>query len=173
MDELAQNIIIPIKGMTKGSHSFNYVIDGKFFQIFGNTQIKDADCSVKADVVRHSTLMSVVCHIGGFVVVECDRCLDDLVLKVDVDRELTVGFGSVDLDDSIDEDDVLVIGETDGEADISQFVYDYICLSLPIMKVHPDGKCNPEMMKRLETQSDDSSEAADSPFSALKDMLNE
>ena len=173
MEETAHNIIIPVKGMTKGAHSFSFAIDGKFFQTFGNTRIKDADCSIKADVVRHSTLMSVVCHIGGFVVVECDRCLDDLVLKVDVDRTLTVGFGSVDIDDSVEEEDVLVISEDDGEVDISQFVYDYICLSLPIMKVHPDGKCNPEMIKRLAPQTEKPAAAADSPFSALKDLLNE
>lgn len=173
MDELAQNIIIPLKGLTKGGHTFDYAIDGKFFQIFGNTQIKDAGCSVKADVVRHSTLMSVVCRIGGYVVVECDRCLDDLVLKVDVERELTVGFGSVDIDDSVDEEDVLVINETDGEVDISQFVYDYICLSLPIMKVHPEGKCNPDMLARLSDGTGEQSEDVQSPFSGLKDLLNE
>ena len=63
------------------------------------------DCSVKVSARRRSTMMEIVCRIGGFVVVECDRCLDDLPLKVDVERMLTVGFGAVDVDDAADEDD--------------------------------------------------------------------
>jgi len=173
MEENTQDIIIPLKGLQKGVHSFDFAIDGKFFQTFENAQIKEADCSVKADVVRRNTLMTVACRIGGFVVVECDRCLDDLVLKVDVERELTVGFGNVDIDDAGDEEDVIVVSEGDDTVDISQFVYDYICLSLPIVKVHPEGKCNPEMIGRLVGASEDAEkeEGGNSPFSGLKDLL--
>lgn len=173
MDEKAQNIFIPLKGLKKGGHSFSFAIDGEFFQTFGNTQIKDADCTVKADVVRQSTLMSVQCRVGGFVVVECDRCLDDLAIKVDVERELTVGFGIVDIDDASDEEDVIVVNEGDDQVDISQFIYDYVCLSLPIVKVHPDGKCNPEMLKRLagDPEGESHAEGGNSPFSGLKDLL--
>lgn len=173
MDEKAQNIFIPLKGLPKGGHSFSFAIDGEFFQTFGNTQIKDAGCTVKADVIRRSTLMSVQCMVGGFVVVECDRCLEDLTLKVDVERELTVGFGNVDMDDAGDEEDVIVVSEGDDQVDISQFIYDYVCLSLPIVKVHPEGKCNPEMLKRLAGDSEEakSDEPVNSPFSGLKDLL--
>lgn len=173
MDEKAQNIYIPLKGLQKGGHSFTFAIDGEFFQTFGNTQIKDAGCTVKADVIRRSTLMSVQCMVGGFVVVECDRCLEDLTLQVDVERELTVGFGNVDIDDAGDEEDVIVVSEGDDMVDISQFIYDYICLSLPIVKVHPEGKCNPEMLKRLAGSAEDvkSEESGNNPFSGLKDLL--
>lgn len=172
MDENTQDIIIPLKGLQKGAHSFEYAIDGKFFQTFENTQIKEADCSIKAEVVRRNTLMNVSCRIGGFVVVECDRCLDDLVLKVDVERDLTVGFGNVDIDDAGDEEDVIVVSEGDDSVDISQFVYDYICLSLPIVKVHQDGKCNPDMLSRISDNAGEAEEeGGNTPFSGLKDIL--
>ena len=57
MDEKAQNIFIPLKGLPKGGHSFSFAIDGEFFQTFGNTQIKDADCTVKADVVQKGLVL--------------------------------------------------------------------------------------------------------------------
>ncbi|MBO4571056.1 MAG: DUF177 domain-containing protein [Bacteroidales bacterium] len=172
MDEKAQNIIIPVKGLPKEGHTFTFEIGGEFFQAFGNTQIKDADCTVKANALRRGTIMSVLCRAAGFVVVECDRCLDDLALKVDMERELTVGFGSVDVDESSDEEDVVVVDENEGEIDISQFVYDYICLSLPIMKVHPEGKCNPDMISRLSTSAgNEGEEKGERPFSGLKDLL--
>ena len=43
---------------------------------------EDAECTVRAEVVRHQTIMKVNCLVSGFVVTQCDRCLEDLVLKV-------------------------------------------------------------------------------------------
>ncbi|MBQ7576007.1 MAG: DUF177 domain-containing protein [Bacteroidales bacterium] len=171
MDEKAHSIVIPVKGLPREGKTFNFAIDGEFFQAFGNTQIKDADCTVKAEAIRRGTIMRVLCRAAGFVVVECDRCLDDLALKVDMERELTVGFGSVDIDSEADEDDVVVVDENEGEVDVSQFVYDYICLGLPIMKVHPEGKCNPEMLKHLAAAPQSEETAGETPFSGLKDLL--
>ena len=149
MEALADEIVVPLRGLPKGVSAFNFTIGGEFFQKFGNARIKDADCSVKVKAERQSTVMRVACEVVGFVVVECDRCLDDLSIKVDVERELTVGFGAVDLDDSSDSEDVVVATASDRELSLDQFVYDYVCLSLPIVTVHPDGKCNPEMAARL------------------------
>jgi len=165
-DNANDMIIIPTKGLTPGEHTFSFAVGEKFFQSFGNSQIKDADCSVRVELVKQQTLMEVVCRIGGFVVVECDRCLEDLTIKVDVEQSLTVGFGAVELDD---DEDVVVVSPEDGSVSLDQFVYDYICLSLPLIKVHPEGKCNPEMIRRLTGSAD---EGGNTPFSALKDMID-
>ena len=173
MEALTDTLIIPIKGLPKGESTFQFAIDGSFFSKFGNTRIKDADCSVKVSARRRSTVMEIVCRIGGFVVVECDRCLDDLPLKVDVERMLTVGFGAVDVDDATDEDDMMVVSSSDSVISLDQFVYDYVCLSLPIVMTHPEGRCNPQMLARLESGSHPSEEQTEgnNPFGKLKEML--
>lgn len=173
MEALADTLIIPVKGLPKGESTFHFAIDGSFFAKFGNTRIKDADCSVKVSARRRSTVMEIVCRIGGFVVVECDRCLDDLPLKVDVERMLTVGFGAVDVDDAVDEDDMMVVSSSDSVISLDQFVYDYVCLSLPIVMTHPEGRCNPQMLARLESGSRPSEEQTEgnNPFGKLKEML--
>ena len=130
---------------------------------------------MKVSVIRHQTLLDVVCEIGGFVVVECDRCLEDLTLKVDIEPHLTVGFGTVDVDETGEvDDDVLVIDRSESELSLDQFVYDYICLSLPIVKVHPEGKCNPEMLHFI-SEAESAKEQEDTetsrPFEGLKDLL--
>jgi uncharacterized metal-binding protein YceD (DUF177 family) len=174
MDRLYQDIVIPIKGLPLGESTFRFEIGEPFFQAFENGQIKDADCSVKVSVVRHQTLLDIVCEIGGFVVVECDRCLEDLTLKVDIAPHLTVGFGTVDVDDEAAEDDVLVVDPSESELSLDQFVYDYICLSLPLVKVHPDGKCNPEMLRFI-TDNEGTETTAENemsrPFEGLKTLL--
>ena len=174
MDKKYQDIVIPIKGLPLGESTFRFEIGDPFFQAFENSLIKEADCSVKVRVVRHQTLLDIVCEIVGFVVVECDRCLEDLTLKVDIDPHLTVGFGTVDVDDAVAEDDVLVVDHTESELNLNQFVYDYVCLGLPLVKVHPDGKCNPEMLRYI-SDNEGNETAADGevsrPFEGLKELL--
>ena len=172
---MAESIIIPLRGLKQGGHSFRFVIGKEFFQGFECSQIKDADCTVKVFVLRHQTLLSVNCEIGGYVITECDRCLEDLTLKVDVERSLTVGFGSVDLEGDNEAEDVIVIDPTEPEVCLDQFVYDYICLSLPLVKVHPEGQCNGEVLKYLSHRGSENApkqQPVDSPFSKLKDILN-
>ena len=174
MDEKFQDIVIPIKGLPLGESTFRFEIGEPFFQAFENGQIKDADCSVKVSVMRHQTLLDIVCEIGGFVVVECDRCLEDLTLKVDIAPHLTVGFGTVDVDDLGAEDDVQVVDHAESELNLNQFVYDYICLGLPLVKVHPEGKCNPEMLRYIsENEGTDTAEEGElsRPFDSLKELL--
>ena len=174
MDEKFQDIVIPIKGLPLGESTFRFEIGEPFFQAFENGQIKDADCSVKVSVMRHQTLLDIVCEIVGFVVVECDRCLEDLTLKVDIAPHLTVGFGTVDVDDLGAEDDVQVVDHAESELNLNQFVYDYICLGLPLVKVHPEGKCNPEMLRYIsENEGTDTAEEGElsRPFESLKELL--
>lgn len=174
MDRKYQDIVIPIKGLPLGESTFRFEIGDPFFQAFENSLIKEADCSVKVRVVRHQTLLDIVCEIVGFVVVECDRCLEDLTLKVDIDPHLTVGFGTVDVGDAGAEDDVLVVDHTESELNLNQFVYDYVCLGLPLVKVHPEGKCNPEMLRYI-SDNEGSETTADGevsrPFEGLKELL--
>ena len=167
MDEIRNRIVIPIKGLPAGESAFSFVIGNEFFQDFGNSQIKDADCSVKVHVTRRQTMLQINCIVGGYVVVECDRCLDDLTLKIDVDQDLTVGFDSVEVEDADNDEDVIVVDSSQQELSLDQFVYDYVCLSIPIVNVHPEGKCNPDVVKFIDNKEVES----DSPFQNLKDML--
>ena len=178
MDDVCDQIVIPVKGLPLGESSFRFEIGEAFFQAFENGQIKDADCTVDVGVFRHQTLLEIVCRVTGFVVVECDRCLEDLALKVDIAPSLTVGFDNVEVDDEGDEIDseILVIERSQRTLSLDQFVYDYICLSLPLVKVHPEGKCNPEMLRYLSpyegTETGPEGEMA-RPFEGLKDLLED
>ena len=102
----------------------------EFFEGFGNSDILDAGVDVQAVLHNHGVTVDVECSIEGFVTVPCDRCLDDLRLSVQT------SFEDVYTPDS-------------DELDLSQDVYDYICTSLPLQRVHPEGGCNPETIKYL------------------------
>lgn len=119
---------IPIKGLKAGANHFEWHADGEFFETFGDSGIIGADIDVVLDLNFHGITASADCTLTGSVTVQCDRCLDDLILAVDT------GF----------EEDYIAEGD---EFDFSQDIYDFVVVSLPLQKVHPDGECNEETVK--------------------------
>ncbi len=82
----------------------------------------------------------------GMVYAPCDRCLADVAVPVDTSDELSVMLGG----DYSDDGDLVVVPEKDGVIDISQFIYEYIALSMPLKLVHAPGECDKAMIDALE-----------------------
>ena len=125
-----QPFVVELKGLARGSSRQEWTAGREFFEQFGNSEILDADLEVKAEIHNHGATLDVNCEIEGSVTVACDRCLEDLVLPVETSFEVSY---TPEL----------------GELDLSQDVYDYVCISLPLRRVHPDGECNGETTKYL------------------------
>lgn len=121
---------IPVKGLKSGRSTFQWHADGDLFSIFGNTEILKADLNVEITVDYDGYSIEVEGKIDGDVTVACDRCLEDLVIPVHTSFE----------DDEFD--GVVAI-------DLKQDVYDFVCISLPMHRVHNDGGCNEETVKYL------------------------
>lgn len=169
-----KDFIIQIKGLKTGKHEYDFPVDGAFFRGFENTQIIEASLDVKIIIERGGGWMNVTSSICGTVTVECDRCLDNLDLPVDFTASLAVKFAKTDEDPQSDE--FLVVDPLDGELDLSQFIYDYVCVNLPLQRVHKEGECNPQMMAKLSGLNggnikQDNSIETNSPFGALGEML--
>ncbi len=121
---------IPLKGLKPGKSAFEWHAGGEFFGTFDNTEILDADLQVEVVVNYDDESIAVEGKIDGVVTVVCDRCLENLVLPVHTSFE----------DDEFEGVQVL---------DLKQDVYDYVCISLPMQRVHPEGECNEETVKFL------------------------
>ncbi len=169
-----KEFIIQIKGLQIGKHYYDFPICGSFFKSFENSQILDADLQADVELEKGSGWMNVNATITGTVTVECDRCLDDVELPMDFDCSMAVKFAKSVEDD--DGDEFIIMDPTDSELDLTQFLYDYVCLNLPLQKVHEEGECNSEMMEKLgkvnsHEEMSDEDLAANSPFGALKGLL--
>ena len=151
-------IIIPLNGWAAGGRQFRFHAGTEFFQMFDNQDILDADVNVDVRVVKEgSQKVEADLHLAGNVTVQCDRCLDPLVLQVESCPS-----------------EVLSPGAVEERWDISQDVYDYICLAMPLQRVHPQGECNPDTVRFLGQGGRKDEEAAQSsPFAALKGLFEE
>ncbi len=167
-----RDYIIPIKGMSVGKHIFEFTIDNEFFEEYENREIKGARLKVDLELEKSTLLIEIRANIAGVVVLECDRCLDDLELGMETEAGLVVKF--VKSANEEDNDEIMTLDPSESELNLKQFLYDYICLGLPLQRVHNEGECNPEMIKKLGdySNSKSSGETSGSPFEKLKDLMN-
>ena len=173
---MGENFIIPLSGLANGQTDFSWKTGKEFFESFENSEILDAELVASVIVEKSGRYVGVDCTVSGRLVVECDRCLEELVLPVDLEVKLSVKFGDVDESDENQdgEREVIFLPVDNTELDMKQIVYDYVCISLPIQRVHEDGDCNPDTLRYLEPQSaSGSSEIEDenNPFAALKGLF--
>ena len=167
---------IPLNGLAAGGNRFSWHAGKEFFESFDNAEILDADLDIEVFVEKSGRYVGVDCDIEGSVTVECDRCLELLEMPVETQISLSVKFGDEESSETPQEGtrEVIFVPEDDAEFDMSQVIYDYVCLSLPMQRVHEDGDCNPDAMKYYaQTDAEPAAEEdAQNPFSALKDMFN-
>jgi len=125
--------------------SVNYQIDDKFFHdIDGLIQRGKVDTVLSVETVSRY-MFHFYFRSKGVIYAPCDRCLADISVMVDTDDMLTVKLGT----DFSDDGDVIVIPEQEGVIDVSQYIYEFLALSLPMKLVHKDGECDEQMVLTL------------------------
>ena len=168
---------IHISGLAGGKYDYDFKVGGELFREFGNTQVLDSDVLVKVTLEKGSGWMNAVCSGVGTVTVECDRCLERLDLPVEFSANLAIRTAKLG-EETETSDEFIIVDPSEAEVDLKQFIYDSICVNMPLKRVHPEGKCNPEMVKKLQSLKAEEGKGKEdsdvySPFSALKDLINQ
>lgn len=157
--------IIPFKGLSTGTHSFDYKIDNQFFENYEYFETERGKLSVHLDLLKESSLMDLHFNLKGIIEMQCDRCLGRYSKPVEGSFRLIVKFS-----DHFEEetDEVVIIPVSESRLDISQYIFEYINLLLPLKKTHENiNDCEPEMIKKLEKHKLDN---IDSRWDALKNI---
>ena len=137
---------IQLKSMAIGKSEFEYHLDNEFFGMIGEEEIQKGDIKCKVTVDKTQKQSELNFELEGKVVVECDRCLEEMDQPVKTTGHLIVRFGKEFMDDG---DDIVIVPEEQGCINISWFLYEFVTLAIPIKHVHPYGLCNKGMSKKL------------------------
>ena len=148
--------IIPFVGLSIGKHLYQYEIGDTFFEQIEYSEVKKGKIKVDLTLNKQSTMLLLDFSIKGEINIPCDRCNEDFNLPVKSKHQLVVKTGGEQVANT--EDDMIFVSSTDSEIDISHCLYEYIILSLPIKRVHPDdaegeSTCDKEVMKKLRKYS--------------------
>jgi uncharacterized protein len=147
--------IVKFAGLPVGSHEFEFDINGTFFEQFDDCEITEANLQVVVVLLKQNNLMQLQFDINGTVNLDCDRCLIPYDFPIEASENLVVRFGNPE--DSTDE--IMVINEGEGEADVSHYLFEYITLALPYRRVpceiDEDFECDEDTLKKLNESSVD------------------
>ena len=137
---------IPFAGLKAGKHNFHFHIDKEFLSHFNFPDVGDISADLDFSLEKQSTMLTLIFQIGGTVKTLCDLCADDLNLPIQINEELIIKFGQEKKEVS---EKITVIPFSETEFDISQYIYEFITFAIPLKKVHLQGKCNKETLKKL------------------------
>ena len=170
-----ESFVIPVNGLAQGVTEFRLEAGGAFFASYGNPDILNASVSVRVQVRKTGRTVDIDCFMEGRVGVPCDRCLAEVELPVSATALLRVGAGGEEEGEEVEGREIVLEDTLAGGIDLGQVVYDYVCTSIPLHKVHPDGGCDPAASRYLlaEEPVQEAAPASENPFAGLKNLLKE
>ena len=168
--------IIPFTGLSQGIHEFQYHIDKEFFSEIEYSLLTESSVDVTVTLNKTETMLLLDFEINGTVNLQCDRCTDFFDMPVKGKNRLIVKFGATTEEEN---DVILILSEKEYEFDLSQYIYEYINLLVPMRHVHPEdargnSMCNKEMLEIIEkiNQKPTGQEEIDPRWEALKKIKN-
>ena len=137
---------ISLKTIPEGVHKFNYKLDNDYFKKIDSPEVQKGELYVSVVLKKTANMNELTFELDGVVLIPCDRCLDEMEQSISYKGRLFVKFGA---DFSQEDDEVVIVPETEGGINIAWFLYEFIVLSIPIKHVHLPGKCNKTVFGKL------------------------
>jgi uncharacterized protein len=166
---------IPLGGLKEGRHTYDFEIGNKFFEQFEGSEIREGVLQIIAELDKRSSHYDLVIRIEGSVRIDCDRCLEKYDQPLMSENRLFIKTGKK-WDDS--DPDLLTIPADEYELNISQYIYEFAHLALPLKRMHPDDKkgnstCDPVMLQKLKEHVIDTEKKGDPRWDELKKLMND
>ena len=147
---------IAFVGLKPGIHEFNYELDDQFFREKGAEDLANVSANIKLLFEKNNGFMLLKFEVGGRTDVTCDRCGNPL--KIDLWDEFKMLVKLVDNADEMNEQeedpDVFYLSRTESHMDVSNWLYDFVLLSVPMQRMCAKEKmggpqCNTEVLEKL------------------------
>ncbi len=169
---------IEFKGLKEGLHEYEFEINNKFFEHFNEGLVENGEVTVKVKLEKRSAFLKLYLEISGWLELTCDRCLENYQQDIELETELFVKYGE---EKEFDEgDNVIWVLPEEHYISLTQTIYEYVVLSIPLRHVHPnetgENSCNREMLNRLENithvENEEEEQEIDPRWAALKNLKN-
>jgi uncharacterized metal-binding protein YceD (DUF177 family) len=164
---------IPFVGLKAGKHRFSFEIDDTFFASFEGAPVTGSEVKVDIDFDKKTDFFILDFYISGFINAECDRCANTYKQELLDEFRIYVKFDDRNLDIESDDEDVILISRGETYFDVSQLIYEFVLLSMPMQKICAEKRntsesCNTELNKFLKTEDD--KKEIDQRWSALEKL---
>ena len=136
---------VVLKDIDNEMRVIEYDLDDAYFKKIDSPEVQKGNVKAKVSVQKKMNTYELHFQLDGSVIIPCDRCLDEMEQQTHYKEKLQVKFG----DKFAEEDEVVIIPESEGAINVAWFLYEFIVLNIPIKHVHAPGECNKTMVVKL------------------------
>lgn len=156
-------------GLKVGVHELDWEVEPTFFDAYKGSGIDQCKLILRLSVDKKERLMTLNFDITGEVIVKCDRCNEPLSIGINSTEELIARFSN---ETDLTDDKVLFLDSSEYKLDLTQFIYEFTVLDLPLKRAHEEGECNPEVVSML-SKDEKEEKQIDPRWEALKNIQKE
>jgi len=166
--------MVRFPGLKERSDTFEFVLDDSFFAFHNLADWNGGMVNAHIEMEKKPDMVTLSFALSGNVEVVCDRCLEPYHQEISAAETLYVKFG--DESEEIEEN-IVIIPRDQTMLEVSQYLYEYIALALPVKKVHPEDRdgntaCDPEMLEKLEAHNQSEEQPETDPrWDELKKLI--
>ena len=136
---------VVLKDISNEVRMLEYDLDNVYFKKIDSPEVQKGNVKAKVTVQKKQNIFELQFSLEGSVIIPCDRCLDDMEQPIHYKEKLQVKLG----EKFSEEDEIVIVPESDGGINIAWFLYEFIVLNIPIKHVHATGECNKTMVTKL------------------------
>lgn len=136
---------VVLKDLSTEARVFEYVLDDAYFKKIDSEEVQKGKVNATVTVQKKTSSFELNFLLEGVVLIPCNRCLDEMEQPITYKEKLQVKFG----DKFSEEDEIVIVPESEGAINIAWFLYEFIVLNIPIKHNHAPGECNKTMVTKL------------------------
>ena len=167
--------IIRLSGLKPGRYTYDFTLGKEFFDDFENEEIRDGNVQIGAILEKTERVTTIKIALHGEVTTLCDRCLGEMRVPIEGEETLLLRFS--DTEES-DDENVAILPEGANEIDLSQWLYEYVAVRIPLQHSHEEGECDPETVSYIKSEEElvrehEENREVDPRWEALKGLKGE
>ena len=172
MGKKQREYCLELPKLKQGEQTFEFDLENDFWETFHGGLITRGVVHFRVVVTKYTNHLSVQYDASGKVELPCDRCMQPFEAPVSCSQQVIYGY-----EKNIHQEysDFISISRSQVFLDISQELYDFVCVSLPIRRIPPDcpGKrCPEDVLKILKINHEEVFSEAEPPIDPRWEALN-
>ncbi len=136
---------IDLRNIGSNVQVFEYNLDDEYFAKIDSEEVSKGNVKAVVRASKRISTYELEFELEGQIKIPCDRCLDDMEQSIKHAETIAVKLGA----DYAEEENVVIVPESDSSINIAWFLYEFIILNIPIKHIHPAGECNKTMLDQL------------------------
>lgn len=166
------------QGLKLGEHVYDYQVGMDFLEAHGTVpeDVQSLEANVTLKFEKHESFFELHFDIAGHFTTPCDRCGDEFVMQLWDEFNLIIKLSDAETAEELDEEvDLVFIPRSETVIDISKWLYEFIVLSIPLQRIHPnqaDGSsaCNEAVLHMLDKLAEQPEEQKNNIWKGLESL---